>query len=239
MFIQKCNPRDDSNDLFPPQTFLVKTELSGPPLLWCQFSGSFQTNCAISGLQIFKFASLFSRSCLPEEDEPDFGHWLEKKYAVYKTSYQALRIWWGIQISGISQAKVSIDQNNPSGTLSLSVSFSHLIICSFVHFTLFFFFLVWPERQKAGEDGGTSSSVILFLRLDAFIDSAWAASLLSEQPLNHIPSVLHPCHTHCVVCICVWLWLIFIFFMAAFVFCVCGVICSLPLDKDPKWRAWF
>lgn len=92
-------------------------------------------------------------------------------------------------------------------------------VCSVVYFNLFSSFplcllcyssLGWATEGR--EDGGTSSSVILFLRLDAFIDSASAASLLAEQTLNHIHSVLHPCHTHCEVCICVWLWLIFIFY---------------------------
>lgn len=84
-------------------------------------------------------------------------------------------------------------------------SFLFLIISSFVHFTVLFcvYFIIPVWATDGREDGGTSSLY--------FIDSASAASLLAEQPLNHIHSMLHPCHTHCEVCICVWLWLIFIF----------------------------
>lgn len=73
-----------------------------------------------------------------------------------------------------------------------------LIIIFFVHFTFSFPLcllthscLGWATDGR--EDGGASSFY--------FIDSASAASLLTEQPLNHIHSMLHPCHTHCEVCI--------------------------------------
>lgn len=88
---------------------------------------------------------------------------------------------------------------------------TEIILSNFIFFLLFtwLFFSVFHFYQlcyfclgcvtEGRGDGGTSSSFILFLRLDAFIDSASATSLLAEQPLNHIHSTLHPCHTHCEV----------------------------------------
>lgn len=126
-------------------------------------------------------------------------------------------------------------------------SFEYLFFCE-VHFLfsrlLCVYFLIPVRATEGREDGDMSSSVILFPRLDAFIDSASAASLLTEQPLNHIHSMLHPCHTHCEVCICVWLWLIFIlygcFLRVTFILC-CDVQFAIRQgvwNEEPHSKMW-
>lgn len=96
--------------------------------------------------------------------------------------------------------------------------FNDLSICS-VH-SLFLLCLLSASclgwATEGMENRGTSS---LFLWLDAFIDSASAASILTQQLLNHAHSMLHPCRTLCVAVIDLY----FLWLLSTSVFLCCDV----------------